>query len=61
MDMPDTTRTRTPLGVALIAGFYLPGAVVLLICVYTNQTGMSRMIGPGLALSGMKRKYFLSG
>lgn len=35
---------RTPLGVLLIAGFYLFGAVVLLVGMFTNPVGVSRTI-----------------
>jgi hypothetical protein len=37
-------RTRTPLGGVLIAGFYLIGAIVLLISIFTNPTAVSRTI-----------------
>jgi hypothetical protein len=42
--MIKTHLRRTPLDVLLIAGFYLFGAVVLLISMFTNLAGVSRTI-----------------
>lgn len=42
--MMKTNLRRTPLGVLLIAGFYLFGAVVLLVGMFTNPLEVSRTI-----------------
>ena len=42
--MIHSSRTRTPVGIFLIAGFYLFGAIVLLLSIFTNPGGVSRAI-----------------
>lgn len=42
--MIHSSRTRTPIGILLIAGFYLFGAIVLLVSIFTNPGGVSRAI-----------------
>jgi len=42
--MVHPSRTRTPIGIFLIAGFYLFGAIVLLISLFTNPSDVSRAI-----------------
>jgi hypothetical protein len=42
--MSDATRKTTPLGVFLIAGFYLFGAIVLVVSLLTNPAAVGRGI-----------------
>ena len=49
--MIHSSRTRTPIGIFLIAGFYLFGAIVLLISLFTNPSDVSRAIADAHGLS----------
>ena len=42
--MSNSMRTRIPIGILLIAGFYLFGAIVLLVSIFTNPVAISRSI-----------------
>ncbi|BCL77750.1 hypothetical protein ccbrp13_02150 [Ktedonobacteria bacterium brp13] len=46
-----STRQRIPVGVMLIAGFYVFGALVLLISLFTNSAEVSRQIAERQGIS----------
>jgi hypothetical protein len=49
--MINPTHQRIPVGVLVIASFYLFGAIVLLISLFTNPIGVSRSIADAHGLS----------
>ncbi len=59
MNKTNSIRPQIPVGVFLIAGFYLFGAIVLLIGFFTNLTAVSRSIAGAHGLPPAVDAYIL--